>query len=76
MAKRRPLWGVQQAGVKIGLTLEAIANTGKSVKVNDGEGVVIGSTVEKRGDSWWVRYQIRVRRVGVVWRGADSVLFG
>lgn len=76
MARRRPLWGVHQAGVKIALTLEAIANTGRPVKVHDGEGVVVGSAVEKRGSSWLVRYQIRVRRVGVVWRGADSVLFG
>jgi hypothetical protein len=76
MARRRPLWGVQQAGVKIGLTLEAIANTGRKVKVADGEGVVVGSSVEKQGSSWRVRYQVRVRRVGIVWRGADSVLFG
>lgn len=76
MARRRPLVGVQQAGVKIALTLEALANTGKPVKVDSGEGVVVGHTVEKRGLSLFVRYQVRVRRVGLVWRGADSVLFG
>ncbi len=76
MARRRPLWGVQQAGVKIALTLEAIANTGKPVTVEGADGVVVGSRVEKRGASWLVRYQVRVRRVGVVWRGAESVLFG
>jgi hypothetical protein len=75
MARRRPLWGVQQAGVKIGLTLEAIGNTGRKVRVDESEGVVVGSAVERRGSSWRVRYQVRVCRVGVVWRPAESVLF-
>lgn len=68
--------GVQQAGVKIGLTLEALANTGKPVKVEGGEGVIVDHAVEKRGLSWLVRYQVRVRRVGLVWQGAEGVLFG
>lgn len=76
MSRRRTLTGVQQAGKKIALTLEALANTGRQVMVPDGEGVVVDHTVEPRDATWRIRYRVRVRRIGLVWSAAESTVFG
>lgn len=75
MAKRRLLAGVQQAGTRIGLALEAIANTGRPVLVeyegNTCEGVIVDHGLV--GSS--IRYRVRVRRVGLTWQNTDRIVF-
>lgn len=77
--RRRSLLGVHQAGRKIALTLEAIANMGRSVRVDQGgtvaDATIIDHAVVPNGDSLLIRYRLRVRRVGFVWSTADSITF-
>jgi hypothetical protein len=75
MSRRRTLTGVQQAGAKIALTLEALANTGRRVTVNQNEGTIIDHDVVRVQSSWLIRYRVRVRRVGPIWHTADTVSF-
>lgn len=69
MARRRSLTGVQQAGVRLGLTLEALANTDRKVTVDGKEGKIKDHEVVGAGLSWRIRYRVLVRHVGLVWCG-------
>lgn len=75
MARRKPLLGVQQAGRKIALTLEAIANMGKPVRVPQGDATIVDHTIVPGPSSPQIRYRVRVPRVGFAWLSADNVTF-